>query len=61
MNIAEIRSLSALREALDHMADKARAEMAEHEARVAEARCRLENLQNLRAALDRPPATEPRR
>ena len=61
MNLAEIRSLSALRAALDHMANEARAEVAEHEQHVAEARRRLENLQTLRAALDKPPATEPRR
>lgn len=61
MNIAEIRSLSALRDGLDHMVREAAAEVAEHEGHVAEARRRLENLQTLRAALDKPPATEPRR
>jgi hypothetical protein len=61
MNIAEVRSLSALREALDHMVSEARAEDDEHEEHVAEAKRRLQNLQKLRAALDKPPATEPRR
>lgn len=61
MQIAEIRSLAALREALDHMASEARAEVAEHEEHVAEAKRRLDNLLTLRAALDKPLATEPRR
>ncbi len=61
IDLAEIRSLSALRSALDHMIGEAAAEVVEHEQHVADAKARHQNLTNLRAALDKPPATEPRR
>jgi hypothetical protein len=61
MRIEDIRSLDSLRSGLDHMIIEARAEEVEHERHVADARRRRENLQTLRAALDKPPATEPRR
>lgn len=61
MRIEEIRSLAALREGLDRMIDRVSNEIVDTAGDVAEARERRRHLKNLRAALDRPPATEPRR
>lgn len=59
IDLARIRTLDALRAALDDMVHETAAEVVEHEGHVAEAKGRLLNLQTLRAALDKPPATEP--
>jgi hypothetical protein len=57
MPIEADRSLNSLRLALDTMVAKATREMVEHERRAAEAKRRCHHLSNLRACLDRPPAT----
>ena len=60
IDFAHIRTLDALRTALDDMVRETEAEIVEHEEHVAEARGRLQFQKNLRAALDKPPATESR-
>lgn len=61
IDLQHIRTMAALRESLDDMIGEADAEVVEHEQHVADAKARAEHLRNLRAAMDVPPATEPRR